>query len=198
MNLPTHGHGDCRRSARRPYSRRVAPGGLPIFQFAYVVDDLEDAAQHWARTMGVGPFFVAPHHRADRFVYRGTSVEADVSYAFGYSGTTQIQLVVQHDDQPSIYREMFPTGGGLHHVASLVADYDGARRRLLDQGHELACELDANDIHACYFDGRSTVGCFVELHSLTDRIAATFARWQRAHEDWDGTGPVLRHHVSGT
>jgi hypothetical protein len=143
-------------------------------------------------------FFVAAHHRADRFLYRGQPIEADVSYAFGYSGTTQIQLVVQHDDLPSIYHEMFPSGGGLHHVASLVADHDDARQRLLDQGHALACELDANDIHACYFDCRASLGCYVELHSLTDRIAVTFARWQRAHEQWDGQGAALRHHTRGT
>lgn len=176
----------------------MAPDGLPIFQFAYFVDDLEVAAEHWARTVGAGPFFVAAHHRADRFEYRGTPVEADVSYAFGYSGTAQIQLIEQHDDLSSIYRDMFPTGGGFHHVASLVADYHGGRGRLLDQGHELACELDANDIHACYFDTRPVIGCFTELHSLTDRIVRTFDRWRAAHVEWDGSGSALRHHVSGT
>jgi hypothetical protein len=176
----------------------MAPDGLVLFQFAYLVDDLEEAADHWATTFGAGPFFVTPHHRADRFDYRGQAVEADVSYAFGYSGSMQIQLIEQHDDLPSIYRDMYPTGGGFHHVASLVADYHGARQRLLDQGNQLACELDANDIHACYFDTRATVGGFTELHSRTDRIVATFARWQRAHDDWDGTGSPLRHHVSGT
>lgn len=184
---------------RRHGLTSVAPDGLPIFQFAYVVDDLASAAEHWASTMGAGPFFVAAHHRADRFLYRGEPIEADVSYAFGYSGAMQIQLVVQHDELPSIYREMFPSGGGgFHHMAALVVDYDGARRRLLDQGHQLACELDANDIHACYFDCRATLGGFVELHSHTDRIAATFARWQQAHEEWDGRGDPLRHHTSGT
>jgi hypothetical protein len=176
----------------------MAPDGLPLFQFAYVVEDLEEAADRWARTVSAGPFFVTRHHRADRFEYRGMPVEADVSYAFGYSGPAQIQLIEQHDDLPSIYRDMYPAGGGFHHVASLVADYHGARQRLLDQGHELACELDANDIHACYFDTRPTLGCFTELHSLTDRIVATFARWQAAHDDWDGSGSALRTHVSGT
>jgi hypothetical protein len=177
----------------------VAPDGLPLFQFAYFVDDLDVAAQHWATTLGAGPFFVAEHHRTDRFDYRGTAIEADVSYAFGYAGTAQIQLIQQHDDQPSIYRDMFPNGGGgLHHIASLVPDYPGSRQRLLDQGHVLACELDADGVHACYFDCRSTIGCFVELHSISDRILATFARWQRTHDEWDGSGPAVRRHVSGT
>ena len=176
----------------------MAPDGLPIFQYAYLVDDLELAAAHWSSVVGAGPFFVTAHHRADRFEYRGTRVEADVSYAFGYSGATQIQLIQQHDDLPSIYRDMHAGGSGFHHVASLVADYDGAKQRLIDQGHELACELDANDIHACYFDTRPTLGCFTELHSRTERIVATFERWRAAHAEWDGTGSPIRHHVSGT
>ena len=172
--------------------------GLPLFQFAYFVPDLEAAAQHWASTVGAGPFYVAAHHKADRFEYRGTSVEADVSYAFGYSGTAQIQLIEQHDALPSIYTDMFPTGFGFHHVASLVHDYVGARDRLAAQGFVMACELAANDITACYFDTRHVTGCFTELHSYSDRIAATFARWQQAHLEWDGTGDALRHHRSGT
>ena len=179
----------------------MAPDGLPVFQYAYVVDDVAAAAERWARVLGAGPFFAAWHHRADRFEYRGTDVEADVTYAFGYSGGTQVQLIQQHDDLPSIYRDMYPgypSTGGFHHVASLVADFDGAKQRLADQGHVLACDLDANDIHACYFDTRDSIGGFTELHSLTDRIVATFARWHQAHLDWDGTGSALREHVSGT
>ncbi len=179
-----------------------AVGGLPLFQYAYVVADIEASVHHWATTVGAGPFFVSAHHRADRFDYRGTTLEADVTYAFGYAGECQIQLIAQHDDTPSIYRDMYPAypNGplGFHHVASLVPDYDGVRQHLLDQGHTLACELWANDIVAGYFDTRHAIGCFTELHIRTDRIAATFDRWKAAHEAWDGSGPVLRAHVSGT
>jgi hypothetical protein len=170
-----------------------------IFQFAYVVPDLAEAARQWATTLDAGPFFVAAHHRADAFAYRGQPIEADVSYAFGYAGDAQIQFIQQHDDQPSIYREMYGPGeSGFHHVASLVKDYRGERQRLLDQGFEIACELHANDIDACYFDTRASVGCFTELHSHTERIASTFARWHEAHLEWDGRGDPIRGHRSGT
>ena len=172
---------------------------LTIFQYAYFVDDVFDAARRWAVVNGAGPFFVTEHHRADRFTYRGTDVEADVTYAFGYSGDVQIQLIAQHDDAPSIYRDMFEPGRfGFHHVAKYVAAYDEERARLLDAGFELACELHANGIVAAYFDTRDAIDCFTELHSHSDRIDATFARWHQAHLDWDGTGDPIRTHVSGT
>lgn len=175
------------------------PTGRPLFQFAYFVADIERAADEWARTTGAGPFFVTEHHRADTFRYRGEPVEADVSYAFGYSGDAQIQLVQQHDDTPSIYRDMFADGTfGHHHVARLVADYERERDRLTGSGFELACELHANGIDAAYLDTRPAIGVYTELHSITDRILATFARWRDAHDEWDGTGSALRVHVSGT
>lgn len=170
----------------------------PIFQYAYLVDDVEAAAHHWAEAVGAGPFFLTPHHRADWFRYRGEPVEADVTYAFGYSGDTQIQLIQQHDDTPSIYRDMFPTGSGHHHVARLAEDYPAERDRLVAMGFELACELGANDITACYLDTRSTIGVYTELHSITPRITATFARWRDEHLGWDRSGSPLRHHTSGT
>src|SRR5215212_9393778 len=110
----------------------------PIFQYAYLVENLETSAAHWARTFEAGPFFVAAHHRGDTFRYRDTSVEADVSYAFGYAGDCQIQLIEQHDSLPSIYRDMYVDGEfGFHHVAVLVHDYAAERQRLLDQGFDL-------------------------------------------------------------
>ncbi len=173
--------------------------GSPVFQFAYFVPNLDEAIQHWSSTVGAGPFFVTEHHKADRFVYKGQPVEADVSYAFGYAGEHQIQLIEQHDDSPSIYTDMFARGtGGHHHVAMLVADYPQERQRLLDLGFELACELHANEIDAAYFDSRDTIGVYTEIHSDTPRIRGTFARWKQAHEDWDGTGDPVRRHVSGT
>lgn len=171
----------------------------PIFQYAYLVADIEQSAVAWAGTNGAGPFFVTEHHRADRFTYRGQPIEADVSYAFGYSGETQIQFIQQHDRTDSIYREMFDDGQfGHHHVARLVADYEGERDRLVAAGHELACELHANDIDAAYLDTRAAIGVFTELHSITDRILTTFGRWRDAHREWDGTGSPLRTHVSGS
>jgi hypothetical protein len=181
----------------RRYGRGMSR--VTVFQHAYLVDDLEAAAVEFARTLHAGPFFVTRHHRAPTFTYRGTTTQADVSYAFGYSGDTQIQLIQQHDDLPSIYRDMYPSGGtGFHHVAMLVRDYPGERQRLLDEGSELACELHMPDVNACYFDTRSSTGGFTELHSWSERIVTTFARWRAANEEWDGRGPATRTHVSGT
>jgi hypothetical protein len=172
----------------------VAALGVPyrIFQQAYVVNDLERAAHDWNRLYGAGPFAVAAHHRCDEFAYRGTPQQADVSYAFGYLGDTMIQFIVQHDDTPSIYREMYAAGQqGFHHLAYLVTDFDAERQRLLDMGFELACELFADGVHASYFDTRHVNGGFTEIHGDPPHILKVFAQWRRAHEIHRPGDPVI-------
>ena len=111
-----------------------------VFQYAYFVADIEQAAAQFAELLGAGPFFVAPHHKTTQFQYKGQPIEADVSYAFGYAGDAQIQLIEQHDETPSIYRDMFPIGSyGLHHVARLVQDYEWEKKQLSNKGFDLAC-----------------------------------------------------------
>jgi hypothetical protein len=155
----------------------------PLFQQAYLVNDLEKACRDWHALFGAGPFVLVPHHRTDRFTYRGTDQEADVSYAFGYLGNDMIQFIQQHDDTPSIYRDMFAAGEeGFHHVGVLVHDFEAEFQRLEKMGFECACRLWADNVDAAYFDTRRVNGCFTEIHGDPPHILATFAGWRRAHE----------------
>ncbi len=154
----------------------------PIFQYAYLVNDLEEAAHKWNKLYGAGPFSLTAHHKTDKFQYRGTNSEADVSYGFGYLGDMMIQFIQQHDDTPSIYRDMYAAGEeGFHHVGCMVNDFAAARQDMLDKGFVNACELWADDVNAAYFDTRSVSGGFTEIHGDPVHILGTFATWKRAH-----------------
>lgn len=164
----------------------------PLFQHAYYVTSIDAAAEKWSSAFGAGPFFAARHHRCEEFTYRGTAVEADVSYAFGYLGETMIQFIEQHDDLPSIYRDMYKAGEeGFHHVAYLVSDFAAERQRWLDMGYPLATELYADEVNAAYFDTRSLNGGFTEIHGDPPHIMGIFGVWKRAHETRDPHGPAI-------
>ena len=116
-----------------------------------------------------------------------------MSYAFGYLGDVMIQFIEQHDDTPSIYREMYGPGEeGFHHVATLVSDFPAARQHFLDQGFELACALSTGAVEGAYFDTRAVTGGFTELHGDPPYILETFAGYRRAHAAHrPGDSPVL-------
>lgn len=162
-----------------------------LFQQAYFVRSTDEAAIRWSQAFGAGPFYMVRHHKTEEFSYRGTDVEADVSYAFGYLGDTMIQFIEQHDDKPSIYRDMYAEGEeGFHHIAYIVSDFDGERQHWLDLGYELATELYADEVNAAYFDTRSLNGGFTEIHGDPPHIMGLFAVWKRAHDASDGTTPA--------
>lgn len=167
--------------------------GRPIFQYAWVVNDLDAACMRWAKAFGAGPWFTARHHKAEGYYrYRGDPTECDLSYAFAYCGPVMIQLIQLHDDVPSIFHEMFPRGQeGFHHVGILGFDFPADRQHLLDEGLELANEMWSG-ADVCYFDARPQFGCFVEIHGAPPPIIDFFAVWQRAHEHWDGVTDPIR------
>jgi catechol 2,3-dioxygenase-like lactoylglutathione lyase family enzyme len=169
-------------------------GKYPLFQQAYLVNDLEKSIHAWHRLFCAGPFVIVPHHKTDRFTYRGTSQEADVSYAFGYSGDMMIQFIQQHDETPSIYRDMYAKGQeGFHHVGILVHDWEAERQRLLDMGFEIACELYADNVNAAYFDTRRANGAFTEIHGDPPHILEGFRGWREAHRKHKpGDNPIVR------
>ena len=164
----------------------------PLFQHAYLVNDIEASITKWNTLFHAGPFVVTHHHKTDTFMYRGTTQEADVSYAFGYLGEQMIQFIQQHDDTPSIYRDMYAAGEeGFHHIAVLVHDFEAEFQRLEGQGFECACRLYADGVDAAYFDTRESTGGFTEIHGDPPRILAAFAGWRRAHELFEPGDPAI-------
>ena len=107
----------------------------PMRQIGVVVRDLDAALRHWTEALGVGPFFVLPNLSPDGFRYRGEpSAPPLMSIALGNSGDMQVELIQQHDDHPSAYRDFLEAGReGVQHVSAWLNpdDYDATRTRLL-------------------------------------------------------------------
>lgn len=166
-----------------------------LFQEAYFVDDIDRACAAWSESFGAGPFVVSHHHQCDRFDYRGTEHEADVSYAFGYLDEMMIQFIVQHDDTPSIYRDMYPDGpplgAGFHHIGILVSDFEAEFQRLSDMGFVCATRLYADGVDAAYFDTRSITGGFTEIHGDPSHIVEAFASWRESHATHAPGNPAI-------
>lgn len=170
-----------------------ADGGR-IVQFAWVVPDLGAAARRWHALHGVGPFLVNrrlaladPHHR-------GRPVVTAFSTAVAQSGDIQIELVEQHDDTRSAYRDTVPAGTtGFHHVAVIAADYDAMLRHYA--GFAVAAHGRFGDMRFSYVDTSATLGHMVEIVEDKPAIRAFFAAVRKAAERWDGDPATLLRDV---
>lgn len=165
-----------------------------ILQISWVVRNLEEAALRWHRTMGIGPFIMNRHITITDAVHRGQPQKTDFSTAIAQAGPVQIELVEQHDDSPSCYRDMIPVGAeAMHHVAFIAKDYDAAVANYTAQGHEIASAGKFGEMRFCYVDTVDSLGHMVEILEDSRAIRAFFAMIARAGEEWDGdTATLLR------
>lgn len=174
---------------------KIIPGvaGPHFMQVAFMVDDLETAAMNWVRTTGIGPFLTVPHVQLAEYDYRGRkSSGLDFSVAIAQSGGMQIELVQQHCDSPSAYRDTIAKGQtGFHHLAIYAADYDAAYRHYVDQGFASALDGVFGQMRFSYIDTSAAIGCMIELLEDDAVETALFQRIAAAAAGWDGyTDPI--------
>lgn len=170
----------------------VALDARSIFQMSWVVNDLDEAMRRWHKTTGVGPFMVQRHIKITAPRYRGEPGAVDFSVAIAQAGAMQVELVQQHDDNPSCYRDTVPKGQeALHHMAIIAEDYDAAMASYLDQGFAVASDGCFGDIRFCYVDTTSALGYMMEILEAKEAIRRFFASIAKASQTWDGDPATL-------
>jgi len=170
-----------------------------IRQLAFIVDDIDSAMKYWGDVLGIGPFFVKRKISFDDFIYRGEAKHSPiVSIALANSGFIQIELIQQHDDSDSIYKEHMRSGQkGLQHVSSWLTKDELLRKRteLLDKGYEIAqeCVIPSSGVRLVYFSTEKDSGNFI--YEIADLLEPS--QYERvlgikdAYANWDGKNPVI-------
>ena len=165
-------------------------GGYRLFQLGFVVDDLLATAARWAAVFGVGPFHVLPRREVP-CTYRGTPSSLDAQVAVAQAGPVQIELIEQHGDQPSVYRDLVASGRSrFHQLCTITPHYERTRDHYLALGYELATEMDVRGQHIAYVDTFDDFGFYTEVVEHTPEFLASLEAIARTCETWDGEDPV--------
>ncbi|WDA42100.1 VOC family protein [Erythrobacter sp. BLCC-B19] len=163
---------------------------LAVRQLAYKVNDLEAAAAAHHRAFGSGPFFVLRHVALASSQHRGIEQPFDHSSAYGQWGSVMVELVVQHNAEPSALHEMFPHGSGtegLHHAALFVDDLEASIARFEREGAPLEqLSVTAGGTAFAFVDTRASLGHMLELYEPTPQLTGFYAMIAKAAEEWDG------------
>jgi methylmalonyl-CoA/ethylmalonyl-CoA epimerase len=160
----------------------------PVVQNAYYVPDLDFAIQHWHKALGIGPFFVCRHIVITGVQHRGKPSAFSLSAAFVHAGGIQIELITQHDDAPSMFRDMYPADRqGFHHCAVMPADPEALARDYAEQGFSVVTSFrGANGSGAYYVDTRPMLGHMIEIYIASDSLRAHYRDVAAAAAGWDG------------
>jgi hypothetical protein len=165
-----------------------------VFQVAYTVADIEASALAWTQRLSIGPWFVRGPFTPQRATYRGAPTDLSMSVARTFSGETMIELVAQHDDRPSVFRELVQRRGhGFHHWAIATRDLEATLAGYAQQGYEIAFadELPTG-ASIRYVDTSADLPGMIEVVGLTDAQEAAFAAMRDAAAGWDGADPIRR------
>jgi catechol 2,3-dioxygenase-like lactoylglutathione lyase family enzyme len=165
-----------------------------IVQIAYHAPDIERAANWFATALKAGPFYLLEHVGLSTSLYRGNETPFDHSSAYGQYGDIMIELIHQHDDQPSAVRDMYAANAeGLHHFAIFVDNLDAAIEEAVAAG--MACALDATTTDGVRFvmvDAREAHGCMLEFYEQSELLDKFYSFVKRKSRNWDRS-EVLRH-----
>lgn len=164
----------------------------PIMQLSYCPADYEAALAHWV-SLGAGPFFEIPHVTLEDVKFRGQPSDVDFGMALGYYGDTQIELIRQHNNAPSMYTEWRAAGReGVQHLCVLVDDMAETRRRVAAQGGIVLQEakLPGGAGEVIYVDTGGGPGTVIEYLEIGEAGRQGFATMREAHRNWDGSDPV--------
>jgi hypothetical protein len=162
-----------------------------IRQVGYIVRDLDAAIRSWL-PLGVGPWFTI-RKLAQKGLYRGEHCEPTLSIAFANSGPMQIELIQQHGDTPSIYREFLEAKGeGFHQFAWWITDYDAMIQKAAAAGWPIVWSGGGADgTRFAYFELDPKISTVVEVTELNDGIRGLANLVASAADQWDGvTDPV--------
>lgn len=167
---------------------------LNAVQIAYHVPDPERAARDFARRFGWGPFFLFEHIALSSCIYRGAPAHFDHSSAYGQAGELMIELITQHDDTPSVLRDLYPGDGvGIHHLAHFVPSLGAALDQARAAGTDVAMDAcTATGTRFAMLDTSAQLGHMIELYEGAGDLLKFYRFVRRAADGWDGALPLRR------
>ena len=185
---PIEPHNGPHRLFQQPWPE----GSYRFFQLGFVVDDVIAAATRWAATFGVGPFHVL-RPRETPCTHRGAESAVSLQVAVAQAGPAQIELVQQHCDRPSIFRDLLDSGrSAFHQVCTVTGDYTATKAHYERQGYELACELLGPGQHVAFYDTVADFGFFTEVVQETPEFLQQLDTIAQTCATWDGTTDPVR------
>ncbi|MGH9136568.1 MAG: VOC family protein [Acidimicrobiales bacterium] len=149
----------------------------PIYQVAWVVDDIAAAERWFTDTFGVASWtrFDDVVFGPDSCTYRGRPADYSIHVGIGYAGTQQLELI-QPVTGVNLYTEHLERcGPGLHHVAYLPDDFDATLADAADRGIEVIQRgVFEGLMEFAYLDGRPGGAGAIELMRLSDDMRRFF------------------------
>jgi hypothetical protein len=172
------------------------PRDNSIIQIAYSVADIQEEMRRYTELLRVGPWFLVGPFVPPKGVYRGAVTKMRVSLAFAYSGELMIELIEQHDTEPSVFQETLKARGahGFHHWAIGARDFEKTAAHYRARGYQEAFSDTAPAPLGCrviYFDSRRELPGMLEVIEINAATEEVYRGMYQAAREWNGKDHIV-------
>jgi len=170
-----------------------------IIQAAYTVADIQKAMRHYTDLLFIGPWFLIGPFVPPKGVYRGVTTTIKVSLGIAFSGPTMVELIEQHDEKPSVFRETLKARGahGFHHWAIGVREFEKTVEQYRARGYQEAfSDFAPMGFRIVYFDTTADLPSMLEIIEMNGTAERGFHKMYQAAQEWDGKSHIV-HRLDG-
>jgi len=180
---------DCRME-----TLSFGPREHSIIQVAYTVADIEKEMRRYSELLGIGPWFLVGPFVPSKGVYRGAQTKMQLSLAVAFAGEVMIELIEQHDQEPSVYRETLAARGshGFHHWAIGARNFDATVTAYKARGYvEAFSDLSPRGVRIVYLDTSSALPGMLEIIEMSADVEEQYRTMYQAGKEWDGKTHIV-------
>ena len=165
-----------------------------IIQVAYTVADIDAGMRQYSELLHIGPWFLVGPFVPAKGIYRGAPTCMSISLAVAFAGEVMIELIAQHDGEPSVYRDTLAARGihGFHHWAIGARDFDATVAAYKARGYEeVFSDISPRGVRIVYLDTTPDLPGMLEFIEMTDDVEEQYRAMYQAAKDWDGKTHIV-------
>jgi catechol 2,3-dioxygenase-like lactoylglutathione lyase family enzyme len=152
-----------------PDNREPAVKLPPLEQIGIVVDNVDEAVEHFTALFGWGPFRIREVN-VQGFTFRNRPGNCRLKMAFARSGPIEIELIQVLEGVTPHSEFLRQKGEGLHHLRFRVDNYDELLARLTSEGVQPVFHQELPGLASfAYLDTEGIGGVTFELFQMAKR-----------------------------
>jgi Glyoxalase/Bleomycin resistance protein/Dioxygenase superfamily len=170
-----------------------------VRQIGFMSRDIDRSMTYFVENWGVGPWFVLRNLEAS-MLYKGAPIEVDMSVAMANCGDLQFEVVMQHNDTPSLYTDALAVVPGLHiqHMGVWTHDVAGVQATAHAKGWTSVFETASGAGKSIFITHPSDPAVCIELSDCDPFKDSVRDAIKHIASAWDGSNPIREGFPAGT
>lgn len=162
-----------------------------VRQIGFMSRDIDRSMRYFIDSWGIGPWYVL-RNMSMSMSYNGVPTELQVSISMANCGDLQFEIVTQHNDAPSLYRDSLAHTSSLHvqHVAAWADDVASIEATAHGKGWQSVFETTSGPGRSVFLAHPDEPMVCIELSDCDPFKDQVRDLIRQIASTWDGSDPI--------